>query len=81
MKQAKAEAGIQRELTAQENNGIAYALYTHYHTAHPQLTVEDWIVYIQFGGDPFIRKNDVIPTETNYWLYLAIFVIVLVGIK
>jgi hypothetical protein len=79
--QAKQQENIQRELTAQEVNGIASALYNYYHTKYPTLTLDDWIVYIQLGGDPFIDNGTPTPKETNYWLYVAIFVAILVVIK
>ena len=80
---AKEQTGTQRLLTAQETNGIASALYAYYHTEYPELTIKDWIVYIQIGGNPRIENNQNgdTPKITNYWTYLAIFVIALMVIK
>ncbi len=76
---AKEQMGIQETLDMQTISGIASALYTYYHNTYPQLTLEDWIIYIQFGGDPRINGGGNTPSgDTDYWLYLAIFLIVLV---
>ncbi len=78
---AKEQMGIQSTLDQQTITGIASALYTYYHTTYPQLSLEDWIIYIQFGGDPKIDGGKPPSGETNYWTYLAIFLIVLVVTK
>jgi len=81
-KTAQEQLAIQGTLNTQVVNGIAMELWKYYNAKYPQLTVQDWIVFIQFGGDPSIPNgNDDTPKATNYWIYLAIFVIVSVVTK
>lgn len=84
-KEAKRQQGITRTLNQQALVGIATELWKLGQAQYPQLTMSDWLIFIQSGGNsttiPGGNGKDKPEDNTNYWTYLAIFVILLVVTK